>query len=47
MQINTVAKIVRGHHVKIGPNCLIGIVEYTEDFSQDKNAVISNVRKAQ
>ncbi len=42
---NTVAKIVRGHHVKIGPNCQIGIVEYTEEFSQDKNAVIGDVRK--
>lgn len=29
---NTTAKIVRGNQVKIGPNCQIGLVEYTEEF---------------
>ena len=42
---NTVAKVVRGHQVIIGPNCQIGVVEYTEKFSQDKNAVIGDILK--
>lgn len=42
---NTVAKVVRGHHVKIGPNCQIGVVEYTDEFSQDKNAVVGDIQK--
>jgi len=42
---NTVAKVVRGHQVKIGPNCEIGLVEYTEKFSQDKNAIIGDIQK--
>ena len=43
---NTVAKVVRGNQVRIGANCQIGVVEYTEEFSQDKNAVVNDVRKA-
>lgn len=43
---NTIAKIVRGNRVRIGANCQIGVVEYTEEFSQDKNAVVNDVRKA-
>lgn len=43
---NTTAKVVRGNQVRIGSNCNIGIVEYTEKFSQDKNAVVGESRKA-
>lgn len=42
---NTVAKVVRGHQVKIGPNCKIDVVEYTDEFSQDKNSVVGNIQK--
>jgi cytoskeletal protein CcmA (bactofilin family) len=42
---NTVAKVVRGHKVKIGPNCQIGLVEYSDEFSQDKNAVVGDIQK--
>lgn len=42
---NTIAKIVRGNQVKIGPNCQIGLVEYTGEFSMDKKAVIAESRK--
>ncbi|PGV47017.1 polymer-forming cytoskeletal protein [Bacillus sp. AFS037270] len=42
---NTVAKVVRGHQVKIGPNCQIGVVEYTDEFSQDKNSVVGDIQK--
>ncbi|MGG3467326.1 polymer-forming cytoskeletal protein [Neobacillus pocheonensis] len=42
---NTIAKVVRGNQVRIGANCQIGVVEYTEEFSQDKNAVVNDVRK--
>ncbi|MFJ5717394.1 polymer-forming cytoskeletal protein [Neobacillus sp. NPDC093127] len=43
---NTIAKVVRGNQVKIGANCHIGVVEYTEEFSQDKNAVVGESKKA-
>ncbi|MFC3882111.1 polymer-forming cytoskeletal protein [Bacillus songklensis] len=43
---NTIAKVVRGNQVRIGANCQIGIVEYTDEFSQDKNAIVNDVRKA-
>jgi len=42
---NTVAKVVRGHQVKIGPNCQIGVVEYTDEFSQDKNSTVGDIQK--
>jgi len=42
---NTIAKIVRGNQVKIGPNCQIGLVEYTGEFSMDKKAVVAESRK--
>ncbi|MFL6561039.1 MAG: cytoplasmic protein, partial [Bacillus sp. (in: firmicutes)] len=42
---NTIAKIVRGKQVRIGPNCQIGLVEYTEDFLTDKKAVVTENRK--
>jgi cytoskeletal protein CcmA (bactofilin family) len=42
---NTLAKIVRGNKVRIGPNCQIGLVEYTGELSMDKKAVVSESRK--
>jgi len=42
---NTIAKIVRGNQVWIGPNCQIGLVEYTEEFSMDKKAIVTENRK--
>ncbi|PLS08938.1 cytoplasmic protein [Neobacillus cucumis] len=42
---NTVAKIVRGHRVSIGPNCHIGVVEYSDEFSQHKNSVVDDIQK--
>ncbi|WP_160724911.1 polymer-forming cytoskeletal protein [Bacillus sp. USDA818B3_A] len=42
---NTAAKIVRGHNVKIGPNCHIGVVEYSDEFSQHKNSVVEDIKK--
>ncbi|MBV7509320.1 polymer-forming cytoskeletal protein [Bacillus sp. sid0103] len=42
---NTIAKIVRGNQVAIGPNCQIGLVEYTEECSIDKKAVVAENRK--
>lgn len=37
---NTKAKVVRGHHVRIGPGCEIDLVEYRGDFKQDENAEV-------
>jgi cytoskeletal protein CcmA (bactofilin family) len=42
---NTIAKVVRGHQVIIGANCQIGVVEYTDEFSQDKNSVVGDIQK--
>lgn len=42
---NTTAKIVRGNQVSIGPNCQIGLVEYTEEFSMDKKAMVTENRR--
>lgn len=42
---NTIAKVVRGNQVWIGPNCQIGLVEYTEEFSMDKKAIVTENRK--
>ena len=41
----TTAKMVRGTHVRIGPNCQLDVVEYTEEFFQDGNAVVGESRK--
>ncbi len=38
-------KIVRGNHVKIGPNCTIGLVEYTDTFHRDKKAIVTDSKK--
>jgi cytoskeletal protein CcmA (bactofilin family) len=42
---NTKAKIVRGNHVTIGENCEIGLVEYTDEISIDKKAIVGEFRK--
>ncbi|PGY07092.1 cytoplasmic protein [Bacillus sp. AFS031507] len=42
---NTIAKVVRGNQVWIGPNCQIGLVEYTEELSMDKKAIVTENRK--
>jgi cytoskeletal protein CcmA (bactofilin family) len=42
---NTNAKIVRGNHVKIGPNCNIGLVEYTDTLHQDKKAIVNDSKR--
>ena len=42
---NTSAKIVRGNNVKIGANCNIGLVEYTEELLIDAKAIVGESRK--
>ena len=42
---NTVAKVVRGRQVTIGPNCQIGVVEYTDEYLQDKNSIVGDIQK--
>ncbi|CAM3312141.1 hypothetical protein PALU110988_15265 [Paenibacillus lupini] len=42
---NTIADIVRGNKVVIGPGCEIGFVEYKEHFEQKKDAVVKDKRK--
>ncbi|MDR7080175.1 cytoskeletal protein CcmA (bactofilin family) [Neobacillus niacini] len=42
---NTKADIVRGNNVTIGPNCTIGIVEYSGELSLDEKAVVKEIRK--
>jgi|SRR5579875_228435 len=42
---NTKADIVRGTIVKIGPGCQIGLVEYSADFLEDKNATVKTAKK--
>jgi cytoskeletal protein CcmA (bactofilin family) len=42
---NTNAKIVRGNHITIGPNCNIGLVEYTGSLTQHKRAVVNEAVK--
>jgi cytoskeletal protein CcmA (bactofilin family) len=41
----TNAKVVRGNRIKIGPNCNIGLIEYTDELIVDKKASISESRK--
>lgn len=38
---NTTAKIVRGNHITIGPNCTIGLVEYTGSLTKNKKANVN------
>lgn len=42
---NTKAMIVRGNNVKIGANCNIGLVEYTDELSIDPKAIVGESRK--
>lgn len=42
---NTKAAIVRGKQVKIGPGCQIGLVEYTNELTQDPSATIKTKTK--
>ncbi len=35
---NTIAKVVRGDNIKLGPGCKIELVEYKKNFKQDKAA---------
>lgn len=42
---STSAKIVRGNDVKIGPDCKIGLVEYTGEIDVSKNAIVGDTRK--
>jgi Integral membrane protein CcmA involved in cell shape determination len=42
---NTIADIVRGKHIVIGPGCEIGLVEYKEHLEQRKDAVVREKRK--
>lgn len=42
---NTEADIVRGNQVKIGPGCLIGVVEYRDDLTHDPRATIKTKTK--
>lgn len=42
---NTKAQIVRGKHVTIGENCEIGLVEYTDEISIDKKAIVGEFKK--
>ncbi len=41
----TNAKIVRGNRVWVGMGCEIGLVEYKEDFNQDKKAKVTEAKK--
>jgi cytoskeletal protein CcmA (bactofilin family) len=42
---NTKAMIVRGNNVKIGANCNIGLVEYTDELLIDPKAIVGESRK--
>ncbi|MDR7002720.1 cytoplasmic protein [Neobacillus niacini] len=42
---NTKADIVRGNKVRIGPGCIIRLVEYKDDFIQDSNATVKMSNK--
>ncbi|MGJ7913522.1 polymer-forming cytoskeletal protein [Neobacillus sp. LXY-1] len=41
----TKAKIIRGNDVKIGPNCQIGLIEYTGELTVDKSAEVGETRR--
>jgi len=43
---NTEAGVVRGHDVRIGPNCRIKLVEYTGELSVDMNATVEHRSRA-
>ena len=37
---NTIAKVVRGDNINLGPGCKIELVEYKNNFKQDKTAEV-------
>ena len=37
---NTQARVVRGNNIEIGPGCEIELVEYKDDFKQDKKSEV-------
>jgi cytoskeletal protein CcmA (bactofilin family) len=41
----TKADFVRGHHIKIGPNCKINLVEYSGTFTLDKSSEVKETKK--
>ncbi|WP_165983756.1 hypothetical protein [Macrococcus bovicus] len=42
---NIIADLVRGDQVTIGPNCIIKVVEYTEDFKLDDQSDVLELGK--
>jgi cytoskeletal protein CcmA (bactofilin family) len=42
---NTRAEVVRGNKVNIGPGCQIGVVEYTNDFTENANSTVKMAKK--
>ncbi len=42
---NTIADVVRGKVVRIGPGCKIGIVEYREDATVSRNSTVGEMSK--
>ncbi|NWQ43700.1 polymer-forming cytoskeletal protein [Bacillus sp. EB106-08-02-XG196] len=42
---NTKAGIVRGKNVVVGANCEIDVVEYSGEFTMDKNSIVKDIRK--
>ncbi|MDD4663045.1 MAG: polymer-forming cytoskeletal protein [Caldisericia bacterium] len=42
---NTQAKVVRGKHVKIGPECSVELVEYSEDFEKAPDSKVHSSKR--
>ena len=42
---STIAKVVRGNNVTIGPNCEIELIEYKNELSVDSNSRVKEQRK--
>ncbi|WP_027726209.1 polymer-forming cytoskeletal protein [Tuberibacillus calidus] len=42
---NTKARVVRGKNVHIGPGCMIDLVEYYEELTQDQEAEVKSFKK--
>jgi len=42
---NTEAEVVRGNKVQLGPGCQVGLVEYSTDFIQDRDAAVKASNK--
>jgi cytoskeletal protein CcmA (bactofilin family) len=41
---NTIAKVVRGNNITLGPGCKIELVEYKNNFKQDKGSEVGSKR---